>query len=295
MFRSPGCCGDTPAGEFRQHIGVRVGILGLGLMGASFALALRRARPGLALLGFDPDAATMRRALDRGVVDPGDPSTADVVVLAAPIPALPGLLAGLAGHPGTVTDVASTKAQVMRWAAAAGVDLVGGHPMCGREQGGIESADAGLFEAAPWVLTRDEPAVTDLVVAVGARPVFMDAERHDRLVAGVSHAAFALSTAYVLALAGDDWPDMQRVAGSGFRDMSRLAAGDPELYAAIAGTNREDLAEALQAVEASLARLRRHVEAGDGRLVELFEEARRVRERWASGAGAAAAARRGPR
>lgn len=263
---------------------MRVGIFGLGLMGSSFALALGRARPGLSLVGSDRDAATMRRAVAAGLVQAGDPGTADVVVLAAPIPALPEILAGLAGRAGVVTDMASTKVHVMRWAAAAGVDLVGGHPMCGRETAGIEAATADLFEGAPWVLTRDEAAVTELVGAVGARPVFMDAERHDRLVAGVSHAAFVLSAAYVLALAGDaDWPAMQEVAGTGFRDVSRLAAGDPALYAAIASTNRGDIARELRAVEASLANLRRHLEAGDARLVELLEEARRAREGWANG------------
>lgn len=264
---------------------MRVGILGLGLMGSSLALALRRARPDVALTGHDADAVTMRRALAGGLVEPGDPLAADVVVLAVPIPALPELLVGLGGYAGVVTDMASTKAQVMRWAAAAGVDLVGGHPMCGRERAGIDAADPDMFAGAPWVLTRDEPAVTRLVRAVGARPVFLDAERHDRLVAGVSHAAFVLSAAYVLALAGDaDWAEMQRVAGSGFRDMSRLAAGDPGLYAAITSTNRDAVAESVRAIEAALARLRRHLEAGDGRLVELFEEARLVRERWARAA-----------
>jgi prephenate dehydrogenase len=260
---------------------MRVGIIGLGLMGASLGLALREARPDLALIGADPDPATMARALARGIVAAGDPAAADVVVVAAPIPALPEVLTGLAGRAGVVTDMASTKGRVMRWAAAAGVDLVGGHPMCGSELSGIDAADPGLFAGAPWVLTRDEPLVTSLVRAVGAVPMVMDAERHDRLVAGVSHAAFMLSAAYVLALAGDaEWAAMQEVAGPGFRDVSRLAAGDPELYAAIASTNRERIVESVRTVEASLARLRRHLEAGDGRLVELFEEARGSRERW---------------
>ncbi len=260
---------------------MRVGIIGLGLMGASFGMALRAARPDLELVGADPDPVTMSRALTRGIVTPGDPAAADVVVVAAPIPALPEILAGLAGRPGVVTDMASAKARVMRWAAAAGVDLVGGHPMCGSELSGIDAADPALFAGAPWVLTRDEPLVTGLVRAVGALPVVMDPERHDRLVAGVSHTAFVLSAAYVLALAGDrEWAEMQEVAGSGFRDMSRLAGGDPELHAAIASTNRERITESVRAVEASLARLRRHLEAGDGRLVELFEEARGSRERW---------------
>jgi prephenate dehydrogenase len=261
---------------------MNVGILGLGLMGASFARALRRARPDLTVVGSDPDAVTLRRAVARGLIEPGDPRAADVLVIAVPIAAMPEVLTGLTGRAGIVTDMASTKVQVMRWAAAAQVDLVGGHPMCGRELTGIDAADPDMFQGAPWILTRDEPRVTELVRAVGALPAVMEAQRHDQLVAGVSHSAFMLSAAYVLALAGDpEWPAMRRVAGPGFRDMSRLAAGDPELYAAIASTNRERIADSLRAAEASLARLRRHLEAGDGRLVELLEEARRIREAWA--------------
>jgi prephenate dehydrogenase len=174
----------------------------------------------------------------------------------------------------------------MGWAAAAGVDLVGGHPMCGRERSGQGAAYPTLFDGAPWVLTRDEPALTELVRAVGAIPIFMDASRHDRLVAGVSHAAFLLSAAYVQALSADsDWDGMKQVAGSGFRDMSRLAAGEPELYQAIVSTNREPILRSLRAVEDSLARIRRHVERADPRLVELLEEAKLARDMWARRAG----------
>ncbi|HZV48353.1 MAG TPA: prephenate dehydrogenase/arogenate dehydrogenase family protein [Candidatus Dormibacteraeota bacterium] len=261
---------------------MRVGVAGLGLMGASFAGALRRARPELDLIGHDVDPATLRRAVAEGLVRPGDPATADVVMLAAPIPALPGLLAGLAGRPAVVTDMASTKARVMAWAAEAGVDLVGGHPMCGRERAGIDAADPAMFRGAPWVLTRDEPVVTDLVRSVGAIPVFMEADLHDRLVSGVSHAAFVVSAAFVLALADDaDWEHMRRLAGPGFRDLSRLAAGDPALYAAIVGTNREPIARRLHALEEALARFRELVESADeGALLSLFEAARRAREGW---------------
>jgi len=114
--------------------------------------------------------------------------------------------------------------------------------------------------------------------------VFMDAVTHDRLVAGVSHAAFLLSVGYVLALSHRaDWPDASRLTAGGFRDMSRLAASDPDLYAGVTRTNRENLLEVLDAISKELARLRRHLEADDPRLVELFEEARDVRERWAKG------------
>ena len=132
-----------------------------------------------------------------------------------------------------------------------------------------------------------DAAHAGLVTSVGAQPLVLDAYAHDRLVAGVSHAAFLLSVGYVLALASrPDWSEASRLAASGFRDMSRLAAGDATLYAGIAGTNREHMIEQLDGVTAALNRIRRHLEAGDPRLVELFEEAARVRERWAKEAGA---------
>lgn len=266
-----------------------VAVVGLGLIGSSFALALRQSRPEIVVAGSDPDQAVVRKALDRGVVETASADVsvlemADVVVICAPIRALPELFGRLARlGPGKLfTDTASTKVSVMEWAAAAGVDLVGGHPMCGKETSGIDAADAAIFKGAPWVLTRGEPRIVELVEAVGAHPVVMDAGAHDHLVAGVSHAAFLLSVGYVLALSRrSDWPQASRLASSGFRDMSRLAAGDPELYAGVARTNRENLVELLDAVSAELTRLRRHLEADDPRLIELFEEARAVRERWA--------------
>lgn len=266
-----------------------VAVVGLGLMGSSFALALKQARPEMVIAGSDHDQAVVRKALDRGIVETASSDVsvvemADVVVVGAPIRAMPALFGQLARlRAGKVfTDMASTKVSVMEWAAAAGVDLVGGHPMCGKETSGIDAADASIFKGAPWVLTRGEPKVVELVEAVGAHAVVMDAQTHDQLVAGVSHAAFLLSVGYVLALSRRrDWPQAARLASSGYRDMSRLAAGDPELYAGVAKTNRENLVEMLDAVSAELARLRRHLEADDPRLIELFEEARAVRERWA--------------
>jgi prephenate dehydrogenase len=259
-----------------------IGVVGLGLMGASFALAVKKARPELTVVGFDRDSATALKALDRGIASAAGTDLdvidmADVVVVAVPILAMKDVFTSLRPHVAgkVVTDVASTKGSVMEWAAGAGIDLVGGHPMCGRETAGIDAADAGLFAGAPWILTRRDETV------IGSQPLVMDAAAHDRLVAGVSHAALLLSVGYVLALSGRaDWPEASKVAASGFRDLSRLAAGDPAMSAGIARTNRDNLLEQLDAISHSLARLRRHLEADDPRLVELFEEARSVRERW---------------
>jgi prephenate dehydrogenase len=240
------------------------------------------------VVGSDSNQAVVRKALDRNLVttaasDLSVVDIADVVVIGAPIGAMREIFAGLSGKTAgkVVTDMASTKVDVMSWASAAGIDLVGGHPMCGKEISGIDAADASVFKDAPWVLTRSEPALEDLIQAVGAHPIVMDAETHDRLVAGVSHAAFLLSVGYVLAMSRrSDWAESSRLAAGGFRDMSRLAGGDPELYAGVVRTNRANLLDQLDAISAELARLRRHLEAGDPRLVELFEEARSVRERW---------------
>jgi prephenate dehydrogenase len=263
-----------------------VAVVGLGLMGSSLALALKE--KGHVVVGSDTDQRTVQKALARGVVssathDLDVVDIADVIVLAVPILAMQSTLNGLRGRTGgkVVTDVASTKVAVMGWAEEADVKLIGGHPMCGREASGVDAADSALFHGAPWVLTDEQPDLVRLVEAAGAHPIVMPAEDHDRLVSGVSHAAFLLSVAYVLSLSRrPDWPEASALAASGFRDVSRLAAGDPELYAGIAATNRGNLIEQLDEVSATLARLRRHLEAGDTRLVELFEEARRVRERW---------------
>lgn len=260
---------------------MRVGIVGLGLIGGSLALALRERRPSWQRLGRDSDPAVQDQALGTGLIEPGDVHQAELVVLAAPIPALPSLFHEFAGHPGVVTDVASTKTAVAGWAREAGLDLVGGHPMAGRERAGLANACAALFEGAPWVLTRDDQTVRELATTVGAHPLVLSPERHDELVAGISHAAFSVSAAYVLALGErPEWPEMAALAGPGFRDLSRLAGGDPHLHTAIASTNREALLRVLDDVERSLQRVREAV-AGEGELGPLLERARAIRERWA--------------
>ena len=263
---------------------MRVAIVGLGLMGGSLALALRRARPGWTIVGVDRAEAARGRAVELGAVEQAaaDLGPADLVVLAVPVLAVRELLPSVAGAAAdaVVTDLCSTKRQVVAWAAEAGLDLVGGHPLCGRELTGIDAASADLYEGAPWVLTRHDPRVEEMVEAAGARAVVMDADEHDRLVAGISHSAFVLSAAYMLACAGSpDWPEMAALAAGGFRDMTRLAAGDPAMYAGIAATNRDQLAARLDDFDAALARLRSALR-GEGDLRQLLESAQAERRRW---------------
>lgn len=264
-----------------------IAIVGLGLMGGSLAMALRRADPAGQIVGIDVDPATVQRAVDSGSVDAGSDDIAfcagaEIVFLAVPVTAMRGLLEKLPAA-GLVTDLGSTKVEVCRWAEATGSRFVGGHPMCGSEESGFGAARADLFDGAAWVLTVPEARLEELVQSVGAHPLYLGAEEHDHLVAGVSHAAFLLATAYLLATAqSKDWPAMRPLAASGFRDMTRLAGGDPSMYAAIAATNAANIGPWLAAIEASLARIRRHLEAGDPRLGELLEEAFEARRRWLS-------------
>lgn len=243
--------------------------------------------PGTRVVGHDVDGDRLAAALERGVVDEAASSfdafsACSVLVLCVPPAAMQAALAAAPPGP-VVTDVCSTKVRVMEWAAAAGVDLVGGHPMAGREATGLEAAEATIFQDAPWVLTRPSAPVEAVVRGVGARPLFMAADEHDRLVAAVSHVAFVLSSAYMLAVASDpEWEAAAPLAASGFRDMTRLAAGSTEMYAGILETNAGNVAAWLWLVEQQLARFRRHLEHADPRVAELLEEARAARERWAS-------------
>ncbi len=216
----------------------------------------------------------------------GDPGTAisgaDLVVLAAPPLACAELLRRLGGDlrpslppRATVTDVASTKGVLIRTAREEGVPYVGGHPMAGRETSGYRSADASLFRDRPWVITEpvsggDPGLVRTLALACGARPVEMEAERHDRLVAAISHLPLLTSVALVEAVAGtpgaatEDWPAAAALAASGWWDTTRLARGDVTMGAEIAVTNAEALAVRLRAYRDRLDEWLAILEAPDG-------------------------------
>jgi len=254
---------------------MRVALLGLGLIGGSVARALHN-RDGWWVGAWTPSGRGPRQALEAGAVDeafsaaPDLLREADMVVLAAPPLACVGLIGRLGGpwradlRPGaTVTDVASTKAELERAARDAGVPWVGGHPMAGRETSGFEASDAALFEGRPWVITAalhggDSAAVEALATACGAAPVAMDAARHDRLVAAISHLPLLTSVLLaeaVTGLPGDedrDWPAARSLAAGGWRDTTRLARGDTAMGAEIFATNADRIAERLRAYRARL-------------------------------------------
>lgn len=253
---------------------MRVALLGLGLIGGSVARALRAAGDDWWVGAWTPSGSGPRQALAAGAIDaafgaaPDLIREAEVVVLAAPPLACAGLIGRLAGpwrdalRPGaTVTDVASTKVELESEARAAGLPWVGGHPMAGRETSGFEASDAALFRDRPWVITPahgggDQAVVVRLALACGANPVRMDAARHDRLVAAISHLPLLTSVMLaeaVTGLPGDedrDWAAARALAAGGWRDTTRLARGDTAMGAEIFATNAARLAERLRAYRA---------------------------------------------
>lgn len=231
----------------------RVAILGLGLMGGSMALALRGKCSRLA--GSDPDAATIQlcrevQALD--VVDP-DPavvlSDSDLVILASPVQAILDLLHDLPSlHSGSavVLDIGSTKAEILRAMSAlpARFDPIGGHPICGKAASGMSHADASLYRGAPFVLSalprtsaRARALAEDVVAALGALALWIDAETHDRWVAASSQVPYLIAAA--LALATPD--EVSPIIGPGFVSASRLASSSPGMMLDVLLTNRREV------------------------------------------------------
>lgn len=278
----------------------RVAIIGLGLVGGSIGLRLRAAElPGLEIVGSDIDGSRERAAKKSGAIDRGEHDLAKavrdarLVIIAVPIAALRDVFTAIAPHlaeGAVVTDTASTKADVMKWAAEllpASVSFVGGHPMAGKELSGIEHADAALFEGRAYCVcpTVDSPpsaiqSVTGLARALGAEPIFIDAEEHDVYAAAISHLPLIAATAlFNLLRQSPSWDDLGQLASTGFRDMTRLASGDPAMSSAIWRTNREAIIHWLDRLSEELKRIRGMLsDAQDEDLFKLFAETKLQRD-----------------
>jgi prephenate dehydrogenase len=283
----------------------RVAIIGMGLIGGSIGLALRKKGAAVEVRGYDPGRGVCERARRIGAIDrwydalANTVSGAELVILATPVGTMYRLLQGLAPFlaPGTVvTDVASTKAQVLSWAKEllpASVSFVGGHPMAGREVSGIDVADATLFRERIYCLTPTADVHADavskvcaLVEILGARVHFLDADAHDEQVAGVSHLPFLASIALMNTVAKDSaWNSAAVLAASGFRDTSRLAAGSPEMHRDICLTNSEAIVAWMDKYIESLHMLREYVAGRDEHMDEIFERARQRRLEWQAAQG----------
>jgi prephenate dehydrogenase len=257
---------------------MRVAFLGFGLIAGSIARALRLADgPGWELVAWSPTGGGAARALIDGVVDrvamSGQEALdgAELVVLGAPASACLDLLDAIAGpwagslaSGAVITDVASTKGRLVARARDLHLRYVGGHPMAGRDAAGYGAATTDLFAGRPWVLVPGEGAtpadvalVASVATACGARPVVMEAQAHDTVVAAISHLPLVLAASLVEAVAGSpdgparpDWPEARDLAASGWRDMTRLARGDSVMGAGIAATNAPAIAARLRDIRA---------------------------------------------
>lgn len=286
---------------------IHISIIGMGLIGTSLGMALRSASKETTVLGevtitgYDHDQratadARARLAIDKSVKKLEEAThNAQLIILAVPPQALRELFVAMAPtlpHGTIVTDVASTKTQVMAWAdelLPRTVDFVGGHPMAGKEQSGPAAAEIDLFKGtlyclspAPRTKQNALDVVDGMVHHIGAKPYYIDPVEHDSYVGGVSHLPFVLSTALVeVTNRSPSWREMAPLAATGFRDMSRLASGDVDMHRDICITNREALTRWIDETVVFLNEMRECLNTDDHEQVtDIFQRARESRETW---------------
>jgi len=276
-------------------------VVGVGLIGGSFAAALRQAGQVGRVLGVGRNPDSLRRAVERGLVDeivePEEAARrAGLVLFATPVGGLAQVLARMRPHlrPGCVlTDAGSTKAEVVAAARAALGESVAafvpGHPIAGAERTGPDAADPHLYQRRTVVLTplpENPPEALARVracwQACGAAVIDMDAETHDRVLASVSHMPHFLAAVYMAQVAAaPDAAQRLALAGTGFRDFTRIAAGSPEMWRDIFLSNRAAMQAELAAVRAVLDQAERALQDGDGAALQaLLEHAAQARRGW---------------
>ncbi|HTS51760.1 MAG TPA: prephenate dehydrogenase/arogenate dehydrogenase family protein [Burkholderiales bacterium] len=280
----------------------RLAVFGVGLIGGSFAMALKQAGCVERVAGVGRSRANLERALELGAIDEIAPDTpvalegADLVLVAVPVQQTASVLAAIAPHlqaGAVLTDGGSTKRDVV--AAARGnlgvklMQFVPAHPVAGAELSGVDAASAELFRDRSVVLTPVAETGDDARVRVdaawracGARTVEMSAERHDQVFAAVSHLPHALAFTLVEMIASrPDAAELFSCAGAGFRDFTRIAGSSPEMWRDICLANGDALLAEIRAFQARLATLAAEIETGDGADIELsFELARAARSKW---------------
>ena len=264
----------------------KIAIIGLGLMGGSLALGLRG--KCAALYGIDPHLPTLERALSQHIVDYADSDPAkllpevDLVILAAPVPAILTLLEKLpvfTPNPCIVMDLGSTKRLVVEAMTKLPerFDPIGGHPICGKEKLSLANAERTLYYAAPFLLTpldrtssRALSAANQIIDALGAKGKTLNAVDHDRILASTSHLPFLISS----ALARTTPEDVAPFVGPGFKSTSRLAGTSSSMMLGVLRSNRENVLNALHGMQAELAQIESALSAGDfEKLESLLNEA----------------------
>lgn len=287
------------AGDTVQALSLEVAIVGVGLLGGSLGLSLRRSGRVRRVTGIDVSGEVLDQARALGAIDEGTVDlragvrNAGLVFVATPVGQVSDLvvrIASLASAPTLISDVGSTKAMICRSVAGIlppGVSFVGGHPMTGSERTGVQNADPYLFQGAVYVLTPlpgqqgslQLKLMESLVRDMGAEPLIMDPEEHDTVVACVSHVPHLVAAGLVNA-AGDmvlSQGNTLGLAAGGFRDLTRIASGDPVLWRDICLSNPA-MIEVISHFESALGRLKDAVAARCGdRLEAELARARTVR------------------
>lgn len=284
----------------------QLGLIGCGLMGGSFALAMKQAGLVRRIVGYSKSPSTTSRARQLGVIDVEAPSAllavagADIVMVAVPVSATESTLKAIKHliTPNTlVMDVGSTKADVVQAARRALRDQIGSfvpaHPITGREVAGVEHADANLYSGRQVILTPIERTLTvqlqkaqDLWTALGCRVTSMSPESHDRAFAAVSHLPHVLAFSLINSILGQEQADeFLSLAGPGFRDFSRIAASDPKVWRDILRANRDELLLQSGLFQKSLQQLEAAMRSDDAQAIEDFITlASATRAHWRMGA-----------
>ena len=278
----------------------QVTIVGTGLIGGSFGLALKKRRLAARIVGCDR-APVLKRAKDCGAIERGSSSIteavrgSDLIVLATPVITIIDLIERLGpslSARALVTDVGSTKEEIVQRATksfgrAAGQRFLAGHPMAGKENAGVEFADADLFNDAAWLFTplpRQNPHTgrcgefIHCVEKIGARVALLDPAEHDRVCAWISHLPQMISTALAATLVEEFGPEapLLEIGGRALRDLTRISGSPYSMWRDIAITNRGNIADALQKLEQQLAHIRENLDTRE--LAAEFERAHELRK-----------------
>ncbi len=276
----------------------RIGIVGLGLIGGSIALAAREIWPAALVIGVDRkdvlERAMVLHAVDVAADDPVVLAEADLVILAAPVQQnlevmreIPDNIAGSA----VITDTGSTKREMMAAAALlpSRFTFVGGHPLGGAARGGIEHARPDMFSGRPWLFTPDhahDPAVMEKLNAfaagLGAVPQTLSAETHDRLLAFISHLPQLTVSALMHVVGHAAGREGLSLSGRGLHDTTRLASSPADIWKEVCATNADEIGAALDALIAVLQELRGDLKTGTS-IEDVFESANRWRETLVAG------------
>jgi prephenate dehydrogenase len=278
---------------------MRLAVIGVGLIGGSFALALKQAKAVSHVVGVGRDPANLKLALERGAIDSmaSDAAAAargaDLILIATPVAQFPKVFASLTDAKAVITDAGSTKRDVVAAARKAlgkkVSQFVPAHPIAGAERSGVAAATAELFRSKRVVLTPLVENSEEIISKVdqawsacGARIMRMDPDEHDAVLAAVSHLPHLLAFALVhdVARRGNS-EQLFSFAAGGFRDFTRIASSHPEMWRDICIANRDRLLDELKAYSSKLGSVQKLLEAGDAAGLErLFAEARAAREQW---------------